>query len=205
MESKINVQYHDIAKMFCKALPIAKLANGKRANDTNQDIYSEHVQAITKAIKSLPISARLALKSAYIFSAKVPREDREDMFQELALAVLTVGTDSEKFAYTIARQDWRNWWSKYYTRQNYYGGSLNETVTDSDNNEVELVQLLAGTIEYDRKYDGDIDGQAIYRQLPENIRPIIDKRLIGTALNASERQALSRYVRKHGDSLLMQA
>jgi hypothetical protein len=205
MDNKINVQYHEIAKMFCGALPIAKLATGKRGNDTNQDAYGEHVRAITQAIKSLPIGARLALKSAYIFSSKVPREDREDMFQELALAVLTVGTDSEKFAYTIARQDWRNWWAKYYTRSNYYGGSLNETVTDSDNNEVELVQLLSGTIEYERKYDGDIDGQSIYRQLPATIRPIVDKRLVGMALNAAERQALSRYVRKHGASLIMQA
>ena len=187
-----KITYRDIAKnMFCKALPVTG------------DAYTELVDTITETIKNLPVEARIALKTAYVFAKKVPREDREDMFQELALAVLTVDTKQERFAYAIARQDWRDWWKRYNTRQHYCGGSLNECITDSDGEEREQIQLIAGAVEFERKMDGKLDAERIWNTIPDNVKPVINKRLLGVALDAAERQRLSRFVRAQGSRILL--
>lgn len=102
----VQVTYREIAKMFAKALPV----------EGNE--FRERVEANLEAIKSLSTEAKTALKAAYIFSSKVPRQEREDFFQDLALAVYEAHTKDEKLAYAIARCDWLNWWKKHYVRQN---------------------------------------------------------------------------------------
>ena len=74
------------------------------------DDFKVAVDSYLDAIKKMPREAKLALKCAYVFSRKAPREEREDLFQDLALAVLKVKTPDEKLAYTVARFDWLNWW-----------------------------------------------------------------------------------------------
>ena len=101
MKDYIKVTYRDIAQMLCKALPFP--------DDELRDRIAEHAEVI----KGMSTEARLALKCAYVFSHKVPREEREDMFQELALALLEAKAPNEKLAYTIARCDWMNWWGKF--------------------------------------------------------------------------------------------
>jgi len=191
MSNHIKVGYRDIAKMFCSAMPI----EGKD--------FGDKVNEYLDIIKRMPAEAKVALKSAYIFSRKVPREEREDLFQELCLAVLQVKTKDEKLGYAIARCDWRNWWQKFYTRQHYLAGSLNDTVLDSENQPVEFAELIVGEVEFERKIDGKMDAERIYQRLPDTIRPIINNRLIGKALNAVERQRLSRYIKKEGYKLLL--
>lgn len=190
---KLKVSYRDIAKMLCGALPVEGQEYGLKVSE-----YME-------TIKRLPVESRLALKTAYIFSRKVPKEEREDMFQELVIAVLEVQTKDEPFAYAITRCDWRNWWRKYMTRQHYYGGSLNRTVQDSDGQEVELAELIVGEAEFENRMDGELQAKRIWLQLPDTIKPIINRRIAGYALNATERQRLSRYVKKEGYKLLLAA
>jgi hypothetical protein len=104
LKNFIEITYRDIAKMLVSALPV------------EGEEFGEIVNTYLETIKSLPKNAKLALKSAYVFSRKVPREDREDLFQDLALAVLKVKTEDERLAYTVARFDWMNWWRDGHTK-----------------------------------------------------------------------------------------
>lgn len=188
MKSKVNVSYRDIAKMLVKAMPLKGQEFGNKVNE------------YTDIIKAMPTEAKVALKSAYIFSAKVPREEREDMFQDLCLAVLELRTKDEKLGYTVARCDWKNWWSKYKIRQHY---SLNSIVKDEEGNEIELAELIVGEAEFELKMDSKIDAERIWDKLPKLIKSIVQRRLLGYALNNTERQRLSRYVRQYGAQLLI--
>ena len=158
------------------------------------------VEQYLETIKRLPQEAKTALKSAYIFSRKVPREEREDLFQDITLAVLKIQTKDERLAYAIARCDWQDFWKRYKIRQHY---SLDSIVDDSEGNPVTLGELLVGETEFERKMDGKIDAERIYNLLPLHIQPIIDKRLIGKALNSSERNKPNRYVKAEGYKILL--
>jgi hypothetical protein len=165
-------------------------------------------------------TARLAVKVAYIFSRKVPREDREDVFQELVTAVLNAGATEERFAYTIARRDWQNWWQKRKLRSAYFGGYLSETVTNSDGEETELAELLVGEVEFENKMDGKLDGERLWNRIPDDIKPLIHKRLMGKplgaprnrkrgrpkqsgVLNSTERERLNQWIKREGYKLLL--
>jgi len=169
--------------MFASALPLAGEEFGEAVNN-----YLEE-------IKRLPKGAKVALRSAYIFSRKAPAQEREDLFQELALAILEAKVEDERLAYAIARCDWQDWWEKYMTRSHYYGGNLNATLEDDDGQEVEFGELLVGETEFERKMIGKVDGQALWAKLPEAIKAIVLKRLLGRALTNAERLRLSHWIR----------
>ena len=151
-------------------------------------------------IKRLPQEAKIALKSAYIFSRKVPKQERADLFQDIALEVLKSRTKDERLAYAIARCDWMDFWKKFKIRQHY---SLDSIATDDEGNPATFGELLVGEAEFERKMNGKLDAERIYTMLPLYIRPLIDKRLIGKALNSSERNKLNRYVTAEGHKLLV--
>lgn len=182
--NQATTTYRNIAKMLAAALPI------------EDEEFGEVVERNLKTIKRMPKGQKIALRSAYIFSRKVPKEEREDMFQELTLAILEVKADSERLAYAIAKCDWRDWWQKYKIRSHYLAGSLNARLEDSDGQEVEFGELLIGEVEFERKMQGKIDGEALYNRLPEAIKPIVSKRLLGFSLTGAERVRLSRYVKQ---------
>ena len=188
MEQLKDITYRHIAKMLASALPV----EGKE--------FGLKVELYLDTMKRLPQEAKTALKSAYIFSRKVPREEREDLFQDIALAVLKIKTKDERLAYAIARCDWQDFWKKYKIRQHY---SLDSVVDYSEGNPVTLGELLVGETEFERKMDGKLDAERIYNLLPLHIQPIIDKRLIGKALNSSERNKLNRYVKAEGYKILL--
>lgn len=190
MNQYIQVTYRDIAKMIASALPV------------DGEDFGDKVTEYLEAIKAMAKTSRQALKCAYVFSRKVPREERDDMFQELALAILQVKPNDERLAYAIARRDWQNWWQKYMTRQHFMAGSLNDTVLDSDGDEVELAELVVGEVEFERKMDGYLDAKRIWDKLADHIKPIVNKRLLGKALTHTERNTLNYWVRKNGHRLI---
>ena len=149
MKRFIKVTYRDIAKMLASALPI------------EGEGFREKVESNLKTIQSLGTEAKTALKSAYIFSRKVPRQEREDLFQELALAVLKARTKDEKLAYAIARCDWLNWWKKYKIRQHY---SLDTIVEDEDGNPRQMAELIVGEVDFEYKMDGKVDAERIWHK-----------------------------------------
>ena len=184
----IEITYRDIAKMLASALPIDGDDFGRQVNDN------------LEVIKRLPLEAKHALKVAFVFSRKVPRHEREDLFQDIALAVLKLKTKDERLAYAIARCDWQDWWRKYSIRQHY---SLDSITEDGEGNPVTMAELLVGEVEFERKINGKLDAERIWAKLPLDIRPIVFKRLIGKALNASERGTLFRWINKAGYQLIL--
>ena len=188
MQQLKDITYRHVAKMLASALPVEGQEFGLK------------VEHYLDTIQRLPQEAKTALKSAYIFSRKVPREEREDLFQDIALAVLKVKTKDERLAYAIARCDWIDFWKAYKIRQHY---SLDSVVDDTEGNPVTLGELLVGETEFERKMDGKLDAERIYNLLPIHIQPLIDKRLIGKALNNTERSQLNRYIKAEGYKLLL--
>jgi len=98
-----ELEYRDIARMFVKALPL------------DGDDYLETIEAYIQIIRKLSSEAKIALRCAYIFSAKVPYDDREDFFQDLALTLLKAKHGEEKLAYAVARCDWIDFWKRQHT------------------------------------------------------------------------------------------
>lgn len=183
-----EVTHRNIAKMLCSALPIEGAEFGNKVED-----YIE-------VIKRMPKESKVALRSAYIFSRQVPREEREDVFQELALAVLKAKTKDEKLGYAIARMDWKDWWRKYSIREHY---SLDTVVENEEGTPTPLVELIVGETEFEFKLDGKLDAERIWNKLPSHIKPLIQKRLLGKALITRERVSLHRWVKSEGYKLLL--
>ncbi len=185
----LKVTYRDIAKMFASAIPVE---GGE---------FRDLVETNLKAIKALPVESKTALKVAYVFSRKVPREEREDMFQDLALAVFKAKTRDERLAYTIARLDWLDWWKRYKIREHY---SLDSVIEDEEGNPTTLANMIVGEVEFERKINGRLDAERIYDALPADIKPLIDRRLIGQPLRRSaERMRLNRWIKTEGYKLLI--
>lgn len=174
--------------MLASALPVQDEEFGAKTNE------------FLETIKAMSQGNKVALKVAYVFSRKVPREEREDLFQEIALAVFKSKTKDERLAYAIARCDWQNWWRKYMIRQHY---SLDTVIENDDGNPVTMSELLVGEVEFERKMDGKLDAERIWEKLPDKVKPCITKRLLGMALNHQERNTLNYYVRTQGYKLLL--
>jgi hypothetical protein len=94
---------------------IAKAAVGA-PSFANDDDYISLVKSTALQLAKLGVNAQLAVEAAYIFSRKVPYDERQDLFQELVAAILDSETENAAFAYTIARRDWQDWWRSYKTR-----------------------------------------------------------------------------------------
>jgi len=188
MENKIRVSHRQLAVMLAKAMPI------------DSDDFKNKVNEFTQVIQNLPAQAKIALQSAYIFSGKVPREEREDIFQDLALAVLKAKTKDIKLGYAIARCDWRNWWQSYMLRQHFnaHNLSLESELEDVDGNTVYLRELIVGEVEFERKICDSLDCQKVMQSLPSRVKGIIQQRLLGKAVNVKDRMYLSRYLKGNG-------
>jgi len=184
------------------------------------DSFIELVKQTAKQIEGLGLNARLAIEAGYIFSRKVPREERQDLFQELITAILDSGTENAAFAYTIARRDWQNFWSTYKLHSQFFEGYLSDTITNSDNEETELAELLVGECEFENKQIDKLDAQRLWNQIPEDIQKLVVKRLKGkplgsprkrkvgkpksnVSLNNTERSRLNRWVNTEGYKLLI--
>lgn len=198
---------------------IAKAAIGE-PNFEDEDEYIELVKSTAKALEDLGANAQLAVEASYIFSRKVPGNERQDLFQELVTAILDSGTENPAFAYTIARRDWQNWWASYKLHSQFYQGYLSETITNSEGEETELAELLVGEVEFERKQIDKLDSQQLWQQIPKEIQVLIMKRLLGKplgaprmrkagqpkssgTLNNTERQRLNRWVKSEGSKLLI--
>jgi DNA-directed RNA polymerase specialized sigma24 family protein len=181
-QSDIKVTYRDIARMFARALPV------------EYEEFGSKVEEYLKVIKDLPVPAKLALRTAYVFSRKVPKAEREDLYQDLVVALLESRTKDARLAYAIARCDWKNWWSKYTIRQHY---SLDSVVNDGEGNTTTLGELLVGECEFEAKVCSKLHARSIMAQLPPAIRTCVIKRLTGRPLAKGEGEMLSRWGNKN--------
>lgn len=215
----MQVSEHDIAKMLVKVIPV----------DFKPAEFLAMVKTIERKIKRMPENTKLVLKAAYIFSSKVPKQERQDVYQELAMKLLENKPVNEQWAYTIARCDWLDWYRKFKVKSQYSeydigsivsseigineyqlyeleqkSDDMRELVDSERNNQYQkqcyhiAVESLTGLIEYEL-LDNQITAKSIIEQLPDNIKLIANKRMIGKALLASERQALCRYIKSNPD------
>jgi DNA-directed RNA polymerase specialized sigma24 family protein len=183
-----DITYRHISIMLASVLPI------------EGEDFKARIEANLEAIKALPSEQRTALKMAYIFSRKVPRQEREDLFQDIALTLLKAKTPEARLAYAIARCDWRDWWKKYKIRQHY---SLDSVIEDKEGNPATLGELIIGESEFELKMDGKLDADRIWHKLPDNIKDIIKLRLLGQILTSNQRVTLHRWVKSSGYQLLL--
>lgn len=198
---------------------IARAAIGGQ-NFQDDNVYIELVKSTAKDLDKLNVNAKLAVEAAYIFSRKVPITERQDLFQELVLAIVDSGTQNPAFAYTIARRDWQDFWRSYKVRNHFYSGYLSDVILNSDGEETELAELLVGEVEFERTQIDKLDAQSLWQQIPAEIQTLVMKRLQGkplgaprkrkagrpkssASLNATERQRLNRYVKTEGYKLLI--
>ena len=103
----MNTDTRKLAKALAKGLPVEGAA------------FGEHVDRIEHEVKALPKVQKTTLTLAYMFSAKVPRQERDDVSQEIILACLESGQTEERNLYVVARRTWVDWFRKWYTRQQY--------------------------------------------------------------------------------------
>jgi len=181
MTKLLKVTHRDIAKMLCKAMPIDGLD------------FRAKVEHYIDEIKRMPEASRTALKTAYVFGSKVPKEEREDFFQELALVLCKAQAD-ERLAYSIARCDWQDWWKRYYKHSQYQNGSLNEAIISDTGDIAEFGELLVGDCEFEARLNGDMDGARLYDSLPNWVQKLVDKRLVGKPIRGGDRQLLNKWV-----------
>jgi DNA-directed RNA polymerase specialized sigma24 family protein len=104
---KVNTDTRKLAKALAKGLPVEGAA------------FGEHVDRIEHEVKALPKVQKTTLTLAYMFSAKVPHQERDDVSQEILLACLESGQTEERNLYVVARRTWVDWFRKWYTRQQY--------------------------------------------------------------------------------------
>jgi len=177
---------------------VAKWLAGLIASESKED-FEVLLEQVLAELKKLRHEAKLALSEAYVFSRKAPREEREDLFQDLFLALWEAKVKDEKLAYAIARCDWKDWWKRYKVRQHY---SLDFEVEGEDGESYRFGEMLVAEVGWENKVDGDLDGEALWKKLPSDIKRIVSKRLAGRALTGSERMKLSRFARKHAELLI---
>ncbi len=186
--------YRNIAKMLASAL-----------QEENED-FGAHVEEYLEQIKKLSTDNQRALHYAYIFSRKAPQQERNDIYQELAIRLLESRPINDKLAYAIARCDWKDWWAAYTIRNNYNFASI-ERIADSEygsdygQNAIARQeyhsQLLIGEIEMERTADLN----KLWGLLPAKIQAIVTKRFNGYGLSNAEDCCIRKYIRTHSTIL----
>jgi len=195
----MDVSYRSIAKLLARGMPI-----------DGQD-YSDIIEGYIKSIEAMPPEQQSTLKSAYIFSRKAPEAERQDLFQHLVAHGLAVLASWPKpilntagFCYGVARNEWKFWTRKRKGRLKILGGgflSLNEPVRDSLDGDIELQDAIAGEVEFESKLNSELDCQAVLNTLPDRLKTILAKRLNGYTISSADQKALSRYIKKNGDTI----
>jgi hypothetical protein len=175
-----RVTARQVAKMLCHALATIDIEDYRNAVDT----YMVTLESLTK-------SQLHALKLAYVFSRRCQPQERDDLYQEIALSVLEHGGDNCKLQYAIARNNWRSFIHNYYRHGNYQGHSLNELIDDGDNNQVERVDIIVGAGEYE--LISELDTKVIMDSLPRHVRDVVLKRMTGAIMTTYDRLTLMRF------------
>jgi hypothetical protein len=170
----------DIAKMLASHLPV------------EGDEFGQKVSAIEAELKRKTRKDKaylLALQTAFIFCHKVPRQEREAVFQELFVNLWEKRITDNGIAYAVALHDWSDWWRAYKIRSHY---SLDSVVNEESG--ASFGDLLVGVCDFEAQIQGKINGDRLLEALPERVRGIVQKRLDGHATTKLEQSLLRRFV-----------
>lgn len=127
--------------------------------------------------------------------SKVPYQEREDVAQDLAEGLLKAKPQNAKLAFAICRNRIVDWWRHYklHSQFNIHYGS--EQIEDGEGNQIELIQTLAGEVEFEKRLGSQIEADSLFAKLPGDIQKVIQKRLIGLRLSDADRQKLHRFIK----------
>lgn len=215
----MEVKDRDLAKMLVKVIPI----------EFEPDEFLAQVNLVMRKLKRMDKVTKLALQAAYIFSRKVPKDQRQDVYQHLALKLLENKPDNEQWAYTIARCDWLDWYRGYKIKSQYSEYDIESIVSNEMGiNSIQLHELeqksddMRELVDNERNnqyqkqcyhialesltglleyeiLDNKLAAQSLLAQVPKEIQVIANKRMIGKALLSGERVKLCRYLKANPD------
>ncbi len=179
----VKVTYRDIARML--ASKMVKF----------DEEIPELTDSVLESIRKLDNESKLALKTAMVWSSKVPIEEREDFFQDLFLTLYRNRVADERLAYSIARCDWKDFWKSYKTHSQFiHGDNLETEVKDNDGNAIQWGELMVGEAEFQVKLDAELDNSTLLAQFPVCFRKIIERRLLGYSITGGEKRMLDKWV-----------
>ncbi len=164
-------------------------------------LVTDNANALSRA---LGIKAKELENILGFWVNRYPHQEREDAAQNLSLQLLQARPDNPKHAFGICRKATAYWWRQYAVRQHY---SLDYVLENDEGDRLgELADFVSGCFQYELTVDyvdGKLDGESLWKRLPELIRPIISKRLTGKRLSDAERQRLHRWVKADGVTMLL--
>ncbi len=166
----------------------------KRTTATPKDLPNL-TQSYLDAIKSLDAVSKIAIKQAFIWSSKVPHEEREDFFQELFLIIYKSRVNDERLAYAMARCDWKNWWKSYKLHSQFWHETrLEDSVSNDDGDSIAWSELFVGEAEFESRFIAELDTSDLISQFPSCIKMMLTRALNGQAIRGSERKILDKWV-----------
>lgn len=159
------------------------------------ETYSDNIQTL----EAMTEVEQHTLSAAYIYSRKVPRDDQQDMFQELVSRILgalerreLAGATTLLYpkAYTlkVARYGWISWLKSRVRESMRIPFEESEVQDTPERGMIEAIEAELGA-------------QRIWRGLPADIQAIIRKRFDGESNTSSERVKLHKYLWKNGDHI----
>jgi len=196
----MKVSYRTLAKVLAYDMPL----DGQE--------YSDIIEWHVKSIEAMPLKQQATLKAAYVFSRKAPKEDWRDLFQHFVahgLKILSQWPEPIKdiagFCYVVVRNEW-----KRVTRERkrhirmLNGGflSLNVTVGDTEDERRELLDTIADDLDLETELNSKLDSQAVLDTLPDRVKAIVKKRLLGgEKISNREYERLARYREENGKAI----
>jgi len=150
---------------------------------------------------------------AYAASKKIPERDREDVVQEIVLALIKKKAKQEEVMYLIAKEKVVQYYRRGRIEDRNYKNILMARYYYHQNPRTRQIFTISKykeddeeTFSFDLVEDFDeevILDKIIIESFPKTIRKIIEKRLQGYSLQDNERAQLSYYLRKHKEMYLV--
>ena len=133
----------------------------------------------------------------------VPHEEREDVAQDLVTELLAKHPETPGLAFILCKHKIHDWWHSYKGFRLFNAQYGSEPAFDSDDGtEVDLIDTIPDTVEFERVIDDKLDSEQLFGKLPKRIQGIVNKKLIGIRLTRADSVALHKFIKKHGDELL---
>jgi hypothetical protein len=178
-----------IAKFMASALPLEGEDFGAQVDATERELT-----AMTRRAKDA--GNLIALRTAYTFAHKVPKQERPDLFQSLFCMLYSKGIQDNGIAYAVARADWVDWWRAYKIRSHYSLDGTPKTaksgkpITEADT----YGSLLIGVCDFEAQILGKVNGERLLEALPPHIRRMVQRSLEGYPLKGGDRVMLNKWV-----------
>ena len=132
----------------------------------------------------------------------VPKVEREDVSQDLIEELLAKQPETLALAFILCKYKVYDWWHSYEGFRLFNAQYGSEPAFDSDGDEVELIDTIPDTVEFERIIDDKLDSEQLFGKLPKRIQSIVNKKLIGIRLTGADSVALHKFTKKHGEDLL---